>query len=106
MNKEVLKKKLTSVGRAVFIKCFPVFESYADERILREDCIEKLMQTYPDKKESGCRVCCNQAKLIFKADMQCGAVAMIVKTGGKLDYQIKPLSKQWHYYKIALNKSF
>jgi hypothetical protein len=77
MNKEILKDTLNSIGRAIFIECFSIFESYANSQISREDCIEKLMQKYPNKKESGCKVCCSQAKLIFKAGVQCWAISII-----------------------------
>ncbi len=77
MNEETLKDALNSIGRAVFVKCFSVFKSYANSQISREDCIEELMQKYPDKKESGCKVCCSQAKLIFEANLQCRAISII-----------------------------
>jgi hypothetical protein len=83
MNEETLKDKLNSIGKAVFVECFSVFKSYANSQISREDCIEELMQKYPDKKESGCKICCSQAKLIFEANMQCKAIGIICDNWGK-----------------------
>lgn len=60
MNEETLKGTLNSIGRTVFVECFYVFESYANSKISREDCIEELMQKYPDKIKTGCEVCCSQ----------------------------------------------
>lgn len=77
MNEETLKNKLNSIGRAIFVECFSIFESYTNGQISKEDCIEELMQKYPDKQESGCKICSSQAKLIFEADMQCRAIGII-----------------------------
>lgn len=77
MTEVELKNKLNSVGRAVFVECFSIFQFYADGRISKEDCIDKLMQKYPNKQESGCKICCGNAKLIFEASMECRAIGMI-----------------------------
>ncbi len=83
MNEETLKKALNSIGRTVFVECFSVFKSYANSQISIEDCIEELMQKYPNKKESGCKICCSQAKSIFEANMQCRAIGIICYKWGK-----------------------
>ena len=83
MNEEKLKNALNSIGRTVFIECFSVFKSYANSQISREDCIEELMQKYPGKKESGCEICCSQAKLIFEENMQCRAIGIICDNWGE-----------------------
>jgi hypothetical protein len=82
MNEETLKHRLNSIGRTVFVECFAIFESYEKNQISREQCIDELMQKYPDKKESGCKVCCSQAKLIFKLNMQCNAIGLICDNWG------------------------
>ncbi|SMM99598.1 hypothetical protein SPONN_727 [uncultured Candidatus Thioglobus sp.] len=41
------------------------------------------MKKYLDKKESGCKVCCSQAKLIFKANTQCRAIGIICDNWGQ-----------------------
>ncbi len=61
MNEQELKEKLNSVGKEVFVECFSIFQDYANDRISKEDCIEKLMQKYPGKTESGCKICCGNA---------------------------------------------
>ncbi len=73
MNEQNLKNKLNSVGRTIFVKCFDIFQSC----ISKEDCIEKIMQKYPEKDESGCNICCSNAKLIFESGMECKAIGMI-----------------------------
>lgn len=65
------------------MECFSIFEHCSKRQKLKEYCIEELMQKYPDKKESGCKVCCSQAKLIFEADMQCKAIGIICDNWGK-----------------------
>ena len=82
MNEEKLKNTLESIGIAIFVECFSIFKNYSEKRKLK-DCIEELMQKYPDKKESGCKVCCSQAKLIFETDMQCKAISIICDKWGK-----------------------
>ncbi len=83
MNEETLKDALNSIGIAVFVECFSVFKPYANSKISREYCIEELMQKYPDKKESGCEICCSQAKLIFEENMQCRAIGIICNNWGQ-----------------------
>ena len=83
MNDEVLQGKLNSIGTTVFVEYFSIFESYANSQISKEDCIEKLMQKRPGKQESGCKVCCSRAKLIFEADMQCRAIGIICDNWGQ-----------------------
>jgi hypothetical protein len=77
MNEKTLKDKLNSIGMTVFVECFDIFKSYEKRQISREQCIDELMQKYPNKKESGCKVCCSQAKLIFETNMQCWAIGII-----------------------------
>lgn len=82
MNEKELKSKLNSVGREVFVECFYIFQRYALGKITREDCIEELMQKYPNKKESGCSICVGNAKLIFESEMECRAIGLICDNWG------------------------
>jgi hypothetical protein len=66
MNEKTLKNTLNSIGRGVFVECFSIFESYANSQISRDDCIEKLTQKYPNKEESGCKICCNKQNQFLK----------------------------------------
>ena len=82
MNETELKRKLNSVGRKVFVECFYIFQEYATNRISKEYCIKKLTQQYPDKAESGCKICCSNAKQIFEANMECRAIGLICEHWG------------------------
>lgn len=78
MTENELQNKLDSVGRKVFVECFSIFKFC----ISKEDCIEKLMQKYSNKTESGCDICCSNAKLIFKSNMECRAIGVICDNWG------------------------
>ena len=93
MNEKTLKNTLNSIGRGVFVECFSIFESYANSQISRDDCIEKLTQKYPNKEESGCKICCNKAKSIFEENMQCEAIDIICGNWGQTKLSDETIEK-------------
>ena len=77
MNDLELKSKLKSIGSKVFVECFDIFKKYTSHEISKENCIQELVQKYPGKMESGCRICTGNAKLIFEAKMEFRAIKLV-----------------------------
>ena len=76
MNREELKRKLNSVGRAAFIKHYSVFKIHGQGQMSREDCIEHLVADRASN-DNGAAIRCSNAKLIFQANKQCDALKII-----------------------------
>jgi hypothetical protein len=68
--------KLNSVGKAVFVEHFHVFEAFAHGRIARHDCIEHLV-SQGVSNQSGAAIRCGNAVLIFRAKMERKALQII-----------------------------
>lgn len=72
--------KLNSVGKAVFVEQFHVFEAFAHGRIARDDCIEHLV-SQGVSNQSGAAIRCGNAVLIFRAKMERKALQIIAASG-------------------------
>ena len=79
MNNEDLARKLNSVGKSAFIKYYGIFQSYGQNQISREDCIERILAD-GISNESGASIRCSNAKLIFQEGKQCDALRIICES--------------------------
>jgi len=79
MNKEELTRKLNSVGKTAFTEYYDTFHAYSNGGMSKEDCIELLVSNKVSN-DSGAAIRCSNAKLIFKANMQCEALTIIINS--------------------------
>lgn len=76
MNEKELKRKLESVGYKQFVNYFYMFQSYANEGITREDCIECLVRDGVSNN-NGASWRCSGVRPIFIENLECQALTII-----------------------------
>lgn len=79
MNEKELVRKLNSVGKAIFIEYFYLFQSYADDQISKEDCINTLVEKKVSN-ENGAAIRCSNAKPIFNFQKEIDALEIIIQS--------------------------
>ena len=86
MDEQELIRKLNSVGKKIFVEYFLIFQSFAKGMKSKEDCIDLLVANKVSN-ESGAAIRCGNAKLIFKAKMECRALEIVTEST-RLSYDI------------------
>jgi hypothetical protein len=92
MEREVLIRKLNSVGREKFVNYYYVFKDYANNRITRASAIQKLVDQSVSN-EAGASMRLGNAKIIFDGKVSCEAL-MIVQESRKLSEQVIRAAKK------------
>ena len=77
MNEEQLKGRIKSVGKGFFVWHFDVLKNYANEAIDRDQCLQTLQSMNPKNEETGTLIRMSNAKAIFNAGKECGALRII-----------------------------
>ena len=76
MDKERLIRKLNSVGKEAFVDHYYLFKDYANNRILKDSAIQKLVGVGRSNEE-GASIRLGNAKTIFTENGSCEALLMI-----------------------------